>query len=94
MGMHSAAMRWVLILLLVCGTAAAQAPLLTETHDHQDPSRHCCGLCHIGPLPVLTASTPLIVAPDLPLERFVCAEDSGDSHDAVRIHTPSRAPPR
>lgn len=82
-----------MILLLVCGTVAAQTPQLPKAHDHQNPSRHCCGLCYVGPLPVLTSAGTLLTAPDLPLVWLTPAEDNVRSHDSAFTHTSSRAPP-
>lgn len=85
--------RLALVLLLLCGTVAAQCHGLDAAHDAHQASQHCCLLCHFGPLPFTQAAAPAAPAPLIsvawlePIPAFEPADD-------VPLATgSSRAPP-
>jgi hypothetical protein len=79
-----------LVLLLLCGTVAAQCHGLGDAHQ---ANQHCCLLCHFGPLPLMQAAAPAAPAPLISvawLEPIPAFEPAGD----VLLATgSSRAPP-
>jgi hypothetical protein len=88
------ARRLVLTLLVLCLTLWAQSAALdaagTETHG---PSQHCCGLCHLGPIPVLPAAITTVVAPvSAPLWLAAC-DAAPVPHEVLLIAAATRAPP-
>src|SRR5215469_16310046 len=60
---HAGARRILLVALVLCATVCAQSATLTEEQETHHGSDHCCGLCHLGPAPVLSSAVSAIVAP-------------------------------
>lgn len=85
--------RIVAILLLMCALLCAQTASLTSENLHQHSSQHCCGLCHIGPLPFVQPEIASGIAPE---QRVAWLEDTSgldEPHDIVLTAGSSRAPP-
>ena len=45
--------RALFVVLFLCALICAQSASFASEHSHQHSSQHCCGLCHVGPLPLL-----------------------------------------
>src|SRR6516225_4058488 len=53
--------RILLVALVLCATICAQSAALTEEQETHQGSDHCCGLCHLGPAPVLPSAVSAMV---------------------------------
>jgi hypothetical protein len=87
------ARRVVLVLSLVCFLFSAEAAVLASLHPHQHSSEHCCGLCHVGPLPFLQPAVWRAFDPGILaawLERF---RDLDAPREVAHASAHSRAPP-
>ena len=90
--MSTAKPRALLVLLLVCAVLTAQAVSLVSAQSHAHTG-DCCGLCHIGPLPLVLAEVSSVFVPvlsDAWLERF---STFNSIHDVQITIDASRAPP-
>jgi hypothetical protein len=85
--------RTVLILLLMCAVIFAQAASLASEQFHQHSSQHCCGLCHVGPMPFLKTVANLAFAPMVTVAWVSGCYDSGITHEVLLTAGDSRAPP-
>ena len=86
-------MRLSLVVLLMCAVICAQAAALDSGHSHQRVSQHCCGLCHVGPLPFLQPVNWAAVAPSVAVA-WLCRSVESDTPHEVRLAAgSSRAPP-
>jgi len=85
--------RLLLTLFVLCVTLAAQSASFAAEQETHHSSQHCCGLCHIGPLPVLPAAIAAVVAPAVsPV--WLAATDSADGvREVLASSSASRAPP-
>ena len=63
MSLWRASTRLWLIVLVLGATVYAQAESFGAEGESHHASQHCCGLCPIGPAPVLPAAATAIVAP-------------------------------
>lgn len=67
--------------------------IASATHPHDDDGGHCCPVCHVGHIPIVTTnSTVQVIRQDVLVSR-VCAE----AREATQVHRAtlqiSRAPP-
>ena len=89
-----AARRFVTLLLLLCALVFAQTTSLASEHLHQHSSQqHCCGLCHIGPLPFLQPAISASVSPQLTVLWIAGFLESASPHEVLLSDGSSRAPP-
>jgi len=88
-----AAFRISLMLLLMCAMVGAQTASIASEHFHQHSSQHCCGLCHVGPLPFLQSTTAAAFAPVFVPGWLVPQDCSGAPREALLPSGCSRAPP-
>src|ERR1019366_2244208 len=58
--------RGSLVLLLLCVIVFAQVAALSSQFEQHGACHHCCLLCHVGPLALLTPSVPVALAPVAP----------------------------
>jgi hypothetical protein len=82
-----------LVLLLLYAVVCAQTAPLSAEHCHQNPSHHCCGLCHVGPLPFLQPVLAVALAPIIALAWLASASDLDSPHQVLLSAGSSRAPP-
>jgi hypothetical protein len=90
----SAAARVSLLLLLLCAMFCVQTASVASEQFHQHSSQHCCGLCHVGPLPFLQPSTVAAIAPIFVPAWLEVQDRSGAPREALLAAGSSRAPPR
>ena len=83
----------LLVLLLLSAVICAQATSLLSEQLHQHSSQHCCGLCHIGPLPFLQPAVAAYIAPVLAAARFEWSHKLDAPHDVMLTAGYTRAPP-
>jgi hypothetical protein len=88
-----AAVRISLLLLLLCTTLCAQTASVAAEHLHQHSSQHCCGLCHVGPLPFLQPSTSAALALMFAPAWLELQDRPGVPREALLAAGSSRAPP-
>ena len=85
--------RGLLLLLFLCAVVTAQVgSLANETHQHSS-TQHCCGLCHIGPLPFLQPAISASVSPQLTVLWIAGFLESESPHEVLLSDGSSRAPP-
>ena len=70
-----------LILLFLTALVFAQAGSFASEHSHQNSSQHCCGLCHVGPLPFLNSGFASDFAPELSAAWIAGPLESGSPHE-------------
>jgi len=85
--------RTLLVLLFLCAVITAQAASFASEHAHQHSSQHCCGLCHIGPLPLLQAAATTGFAPIVVVAWLSHSCDFNTPHEVLLASGSSRAPP-
>jgi uncharacterized membrane protein len=85
-------LRALFVLLFLCAVICAQTASFASEHSH-NRSEHCCGLCHIGPLPLLEPVTSAGFTPILAVAWLSCSGDFDAPHEAVLRAGSSRAPP-
>ena len=85
--------RTLLVLVFLCAMVSAQSASFTSEHSHQHSSQHCCGLCHVGPLPLLQPVTSTALAPMVALALLSSSADCDSPHDVLLAAASSRAPP-
>jgi hypothetical protein len=93
MSRKPAGSRLAFVLLLMCAIICAQAASLASEHFHQHSSQHCCGLCHVGPMPFLRAAVFAGPAPMVTLAWISRACDFDTDHEVLLTAGDSRAPP-
>jgi hypothetical protein len=86
--------RGLWIVAALCVLVWAQGVSLAAQHEHHNDTEHCCGLCHLGPLPLVAPETGLAGAPIAPMAWVSPANDTRPLREALPASTPSRAPPR
>jgi len=81
------------VLLFLCALICAQTASFASEHAHQHSSQHCCGLCHVGPMPLVQPTMSAVFAPIVAVAWLAWSHDF-DTPGGV-LHTPgsSRAPP-
>jgi hypothetical protein len=85
--------RLLLIVLVLSATLCAQSAALTEEQESHDGSDHCCGLCHLGPAPVLPAAASATIAPVFSPVWIAASILVRLPHEVLVASTASRAPP-
>jgi hypothetical protein len=85
-------MRGFLVVLFLCALISAQTALFASEHSH-NRSEHCCGLCHIGPLPLLEPVASAGITPILAVAWLSLSGDFDAPHEALPTTGSSRAPP-
>jgi hypothetical protein len=85
--------RLLLIALVLSATLCAQSAALTEEQESHHGSDHCCGLCHMGPAPVLPAVARVIVAPVFSPVWIAASVLVHAPHEVLVASAASRAPP-
>jgi uncharacterized membrane protein len=83
----------LLIVLLLCATLGAQTNSLASEQETHHGSDHCCGLCHIGPVPILPSAAVAVVAPILSAVWVAPSSGRGAPREVLLAAAPSRAPP-
>jgi hypothetical protein len=83
----------LLVVAFLCAVVCAQTAALAFEHQHLQSSEHCCGLCHLGPLPFLQAAPVVQIAPVVAVGWFGGSSDSGQAPDTLIASTSCRAPP-
>ena len=89
----SCARRFLLIVLVLCATICAQSASLTAEQETHQGSDHCCGLCHLGPAPILPATASAVTAPVFSPVSITVSVVIGAPHDTLVTSSASRAPP-
>ena len=89
----SFARRFLLIVLVLCATICAQSASITAEQETHQGSDHCCGLCHLGPAPVLPATASAVTAPVFSPVSITVSVVIGAPHDVLVTSSASRAPP-
>jgi len=89
----SCARRFLLIVLVLCATICAQSASLTAEQETHQGSDHCCGLCHLGPAPILPATASAVTAPVFSPVCITVSVVIGAPHDILVTSSASRAPP-
>jgi hypothetical protein len=84
--------RCSLVLLLLSAVVCAQTASLSAEHSHNS-SQHCCGLCHVGPIPFLQPVVAAALAPIVALAWLASASDLDSPHEVLLTAGSSRAPP-
>jgi uncharacterized membrane protein len=87
------ARRLLLTLFVLCVTLISQSASFAAEQETHHSSEHCCGLCHIGPLPILPAAAATVVAPVFSPVWVTAAETSADPREVLTTSAASRAPP-
>src|SRR5436305_11099003 len=85
--------RALFIVLFLCALICAQTASFASEHSHQHSSQHCCGLCHVGPLPLLQPVTTVAGAPIVTIAWLPWSRDFETPHEAQLTAGSSRAPP-
>src|SRR3954463_1212676 len=85
--------RGLFILLFLCALICAQTASFASAHSHQHSSQHCCGLCHVGPLPLLQPVNSAGFAPDAAVAWLAFFTDAHSAHEVLLAAGSSRAPP-
>jgi hypothetical protein len=84
--------RALFVLLFLCALICAQTASFASDHSH-NRSEHCCGLCHVGPLPLLQPVTAASGAPIMAVAWLALSRDFETPHEALLAAGSSRAPP-
>ena len=82
-----------LILLVLCATLYGQALSFTDEQETHHASQHCCGLCHLGPVPILPVQAATVVAPVFSPVWLANSDLLSIVHEIFVSSAPSRAPP-
>jgi len=85
-------LRGLFVLLFLCALICAQTASFASDHSH-NRSEHCCGLCHVGPLPLLQPVTAAGGAPIMAVAWLALSRDFDTPHEALLAAGSSRAPP-
>jgi hypothetical protein len=93
MFLHGRTGRVLLVLLFLCALLCAQSGSFASEHSHEHSSQHCCGLCHIGPLPLLQPVTSAGLAPIVEVAWLSSSFDFDTPHEVLLAAGSSRAPP-
>uniref|UniRef100_Q02AU3 DUF2607 family protein n=1 Tax=Solibacter usitatus (strain Ellin6076) TaxID=234267 RepID=Q02AU3_SOLUE len=86
--------RILLVLLFLCAILIAQAESFASQHSHQHSSQHCCGLCHVGPLPLLQPVSSAGLAPIAAVAWLSPSFGFNKPYEALLAAGSSRAPPQ
>ena len=89
----TASRRLLIVLLVLCAVVSAQAASFVSDYYHNHSTRHCCGLCHTGPLPLIQPTVTAAFAPVLSMawmERFARANTA---YQVLLAAGHTRAPP-
>jgi len=86
--------RILLVLLFLCAVLVAQAESFAPEHSHQHSSQHCCGLCHVGPLPILQPALSAGFAPIVAVAWLSPSFGFSKPREALLAAGSSRAPPQ
>jgi hypothetical protein len=89
----SYARRLLLIALVLCATVCAQSASLTAEQETHHADQHCCGLCHMGPAPVLPSTASAIGSPCFTPVWFTASHDAATPREVLVTSSPARAPP-
>jgi hypothetical protein len=81
-----------LVLLLLYAVVCAPTASLSAEHSHNS-SQHCCGLCHVGPIPFLQPVAAAALAPIVALAWLASASDLDSPREVLLTAGSSRAPP-
>ena len=84
--------RGLLVWLFLCALIWAQSASFASDHAH-NRSEHCCGLCHVGPLPLLQPVASAGFAPTVAVAWLPLSRDFDTPHEALLTAGSSRAPP-
>jgi hypothetical protein len=87
------ARRILLVAMVLCATVCAQSAALSEEQETHHGSDHCCGLCHLGPAPVLPAATSAVAAPVFARIWLAAYVLLRPPHEVLVASAGSRAPP-
>jgi hypothetical protein len=85
--------KFVLVVLLLCATLGAQTNSFASEQETHHGSDHCCGLCHLGPIPILPSIAVAFVAPDSSAVWVAPSSALGAPREVLLASAPSRAPP-
>jgi hypothetical protein len=85
--------RALFIVLFLCALICAQSASFASEHSHQHSSQHCCGLCHVGPLPLLQPVSSAGFAPIVAVAWLPWSHNFDTPHEAPLTAGSSRAPP-
>jgi hypothetical protein len=85
--------RALLVVLFLCALVCTQSALFASEHSYQHSSQHCCGLCHVGPLPLLQPVSSAGFAPIVAVAWLPWSRNFDTPHEALLTAGSSRAPP-
>ena len=85
--------RLFLTVLVVFATLSAQAASLTAEPETHHVSDHCCGLCHLGPIPILPSTVTGVAAPHFAPVWLADSGAAGAPRQVLVTSAASRAPP-
>ena len=85
--------KFVLVVLLLCATLGAQTNSFVSEQETHHGSDHCCGLCHLGPIPILPSAAVAVVAPVSSAVWVAPSSAPGAPREVLLASAPSRAPP-
>jgi hypothetical protein len=85
--------KFLLIVLLLFATLCAQTNSFASEEETHTGSQHCCRLCHMGPVPILTASSVAVVAPIFAAVWILPYRAIAAPREVLLPAAPSRAPP-
>src|SRR5579872_1736367 len=88
------ARRLALVVFVLAATVFAQSASFSEEQETHHASQHCCGLCHLGPAPVLPVAAGAIIVPIFSPVWFAVSLLIGTAHEVLITSAASRAPPR
>ena len=80
-------------MLFLCALVFAQTASFASEHLHQNSEQHCCGLCHVGPMPLLQPTMSAGCTPMLAVAWISWSPDFDTPREALLIAGSSRAPP-
>jgi hypothetical protein len=89
---RSRAFRPIAILLLIAGMVSLQAASLLSGHS-TDHATHCCGICHVSHVAMVTAAQTLSVLAPIVSAWHIPVEESLDYRETLTTAGHSRAPP-
>jgi hypothetical protein len=92
-GPSMSARRLALIVFVLCATVYAQSASLNAEQETHHASDHCCGLCHLGPTPILPATANAIAAPVFSQVWLAVTAVVSTPHQVLDSSAASRAPP-
>jgi hypothetical protein len=87
------ARRILLIAFALCAMVCVQAASIAAEQETHHASDHCCGLCHLGPAPVLPAAASTLVAPVFSPVWLATSAIALTPREVMASSSGSRAPP-